>query len=244
MMSRLVIVYLVVVAYIIVSSGIFFINENSRSTITSGMSTANTENESSLTALSTDRDGLETFLSINASTIVIGQAINISVYDFNPAASNHTVNIIVYLTSGTPRYSVPDYPAPGMNLRACGGGLISMSLYGGYYTASNISGASPLQIFYPGDSSCPSSGLVFPQYIFLPQSSQVVTEHGSETMRDSERFYGYFITGYNCSYFNGTTILDTEPQCPLVQLFSSGIYTIAGGDRLGGLVILHLNVLQ
>jgi hypothetical protein len=80
-------------------------------------------------------------------------------------------------------------------------------------------------------------------YEFAPESDSIYEAGQPCEHVNSYTTSDYFDTASNCPYYNGTTFFDTEPSCPVLRNFDPGIYTVAGGDMVGGLAILYLGVL-
>lgn len=193
-------------------------------------------------------------------------ALNTSVIFAHPVANNESGAILVLVSllntlatsnnlTASNGWALPDL-SPGM----CSdyNQPFGIDVMKGYYTSSNVSSASPLQLFAP--SFCP---VYFPPayFVFDPKSNyvntvssprtsiQLVTSSTSTFTRttltenvnplgDAEREIP--LSGYCCTEVpnaNGTSF--TYGSIP----FTVGTYTVAGGDEWGDLVLLHFTVL-
>ena len=179
-------------------------------------------------------DNLDLVLQINSSQITSGQGVTVSVYDFNTLNSNDTVNLPRNSTNGQ---VLSEYPAPGLTLAPCPDPMMP-GIYKGAYTASNISSAVPLQIFPPVGASCPSSGHFMQSVKFAPRSANII---GLGEYVSTNTFNGYWITGLNNNCVGDNA--SYTGVCPYEVPFTTGTYTVVGGDQWGDLAILYLTVL-
>ena len=171
--------------------------------------------------------GLKLGLSMNSTIYYLYENVSVNIIESNilPKMNNLTA-------------SSTDWPAPGLAIGPCGtmGSPVGIAIFQGYYTASNISSAHPMQIYAPGTYFCPGSSENIASYEFQPSSDSglVCSDYPSSCLKFSS---SYEVTsgGY---WFN-----PTMDNVNLVFTgFGSGTYTIAGGDEWGDLVLLHFIV--
>ena len=116
----------------------------------------------------------------------------------------------------------------GLELGPCGSVLpIGVMITQGYYDASNISQAKPLQLYKPGVYFSPDNWGV-EGYIFAPlsDSATLLPAHFQVSVTWQGAASGYWI--------NGTP--------PVFQFFTSGVYTLIAGDSWGELTMLYFTV--
>jgi hypothetical protein len=181
---------------------------------------------------STNANHLQLILSLNATQIKSGDAINITVSDINSLQTANAVNgANLWTISALTQWGCPDRPPVGI------------AVFKGYYTSQNISSAKELQIVLPGAWACPN--IDYSQMTFQPGSDQisVVAPRGLSfplvmTMplhgNYSETTAQYEKSGYNP---NSTAVAP-----PTIIPFTTGTYTVAGGDEWGSLVLLYFEV--
>jgi hypothetical protein len=180
--------------------------------------------------------GLSLSITVNTTVLRSGQAIAITLDEFNALDGFNNVT-----TSDNWAYSdfqgmpcTPDYPAlPNLPF--------SIAIVQGYYTESNLTGAVSLPIFSPPGAfyGCPYMGPPPTEFDFYPSSDLTIVHtsgiSGSSLINESATqtlsFNGY------CAPYNSTS--------GTVQTinFSPGVYTIIGGDEWGQLAVLHFIVL-
>jgi hypothetical protein len=97
---------------------------------------------------------------------------------------------------------------------------IGLEIFKGYYTSSNILTAEPLSLYYPGIYFCPAIPSVF-SYTFQPLGNNSITT-------------GITTNGYWAVNLKAQTAFNN---------FTTGIYTVAGGDEWGQLVLLHFTAI-
>jgi hypothetical protein len=186
----------------------------------------NPPNSSTVAVTVNWNSSLNLILMINASVIESGQSVNLTYYFANHTDENITLN------------SIWKFAAPGLNDTPCGT-FVAPAVYRGVYSSVNVSQATPLPLWPPNEGvSCPI-GEHGPSYTFLANSEYLPNGPAWASLSNS----GYLIPEENCPYYNGTTILDTEPTCWINQSFQKGTYTLAVGDEWSDLVLLYLNVL-
>jgi hypothetical protein len=198
--------------------------------------------------------GLILTMSMNATQLANGQAIEISM---NLNNSLPTVNS-VSSRSSWPLQSLAD---AGSFNGGCPPVYDSFLFYRGDYVPANISSATPLYIGDPGfNLPCPAEWQ--DSYQFLPNSNDYLnclTQSGScgpDTIDEGwsggafTGFYNY-TTGHFCTQPGQECGPDYAKVCAVGQVcnqslfiaFPDGVYTIVAGDEWGQLAVLHFEVL-
>jgi hypothetical protein len=187
---------------------------------------------SQTSASSTLSQGLRLSVAINSATLSSDQPLNVTLDDYNTGSS------------ATSLQSSPSWPVSSLlSTQACPSqpAPLNSEIFSGYYSASNISSASPLQTGIPlSPTQCPNRS--FSSFEFQP-SSDIVTASGSSAaptgvtyrMTVSVQYYGYYVSKGIQTPANGTLPYN------FVQ-FPSGTYTLAAGDEFGNLVLLCFTV--
>jgi len=168
---------------------------------------------------------LELRLALNTTSIRSGQAVNISMSEFNPLSQPNNVT------------ALRAWPIEGLSLGPCGttNYPMGMEVFSGYYTASNVSSARSLPLDPPGIYNCPMILSSVGSYSFHPLSSEADV-YGSCTagpcltlnVTSATLVSGYWASGF---LTNGT-----------FRALSPGTYTIAAGDEWGTLALLYITV--
>lgn len=179
-------------------------------------------NTSSTTSESVN--GLLLSLSLNATTFQPGQEILVVIDEQNTLATVNNVS-----TSNS-------WPLKGLSLGPCGtlNYPIGVAIFQGYYTSSNVSSATPLQLYKPGTYHCPMILSEINAYAFQP-SSDIASAYGScdpnPCLTDFEISSEITVTGY---WLNGQEAAPSN--------FTPGVYTVVAGDEWGALAVLHFVV--
>jgi len=179
-----------------------------------------------LGSATTPANGLSLRLSINATTIMSGQTVNVTVGDYNTLRTMENFSVL------------NSWPLKGLAVGPCGtlNEPFGVAVFRGYYAASSISSAKALQLFAPGIYTCPAILSGITQYSFYPQSS-VAQIWGScspepcpfRTNPQSIRVNGFWNTVPIVQYSYHTEL-------------TPGVYTVAAGDEWGQLVLLYFVV--
>ena len=172
-------------------------------------------------------------LSVNATRIISGQGINISVSDTNQLPTENNVTV------------VQSWALYALTIWGCPHPPVGIAVFKGFYTYTNISSATGLQIVEPGNWGCPAVWVITKSLTFNSSSDMLISllpEEASIPLVMNLQLYGYYNENsaqYGDSGYdpNSTTVLP-----PYIIPFSPGIYTIAGGDEWGSLAILYLTV--
>jgi len=169
-------------------------------------------------------DGLALSLSVNLTDLQPGQGVTITVDEQNTLAEVNNVP------------AADDWPLEGLSLGPCGrvNYPVGIAVFKGYYTSSNITGATPLKLYNPDAVyHCPMILASITAYEFQP-SSDVASIFGScdpnPCITDIKMNPDVAAEGY----WSGSP---TE-----FSNFSPGVYTVAGGGEWGALAILHFVV--
>jgi len=169
------------------------------------------------------RYGLSLTLSLNSTTYHPGEQISVTIHEKNTLAIENNIHV------------ANRWPVQGLNLGPCGtlNYPFGISILQGYYDAKSVVTLTPLQLFDPNAAyHCPAI-LAAVSYDFQPWS-------------DIATIY----TGYDCEPWsiNMTTEVTSagfwtgsRPNATFSN-FTSGIYTVVGGDEWGALVILHFTI--
>lgn len=180
-------------------------------------------NTSSTTSKSVN--GLSLSLSLNSTTFQPGQEVSVVIDEQNTLATVNNVS-----TSNS-------WPLRGLSLGPCGttNYPFGVAIFQGYYTSSNVSSATPLQLYNPsGIYFCPAILSGINAYAFQPLSDSASVIGSCEPnpcFTDFKISSEITVTGY---WSNG--------QEPILGNFTPGVYTVVGGDEWGALAVLHFVV--
>ena len=204
-------------------------SSSSSSTTSTSYSTSTSESTSSTTthlasAVATDdtSDSLQLRLSLNATIVAPGQSFAITVSEFNTLTTTNNVT------------AANSWALDGLELGPCGHsygptqGPLGVEVFAGHYTATNISQAQPLAIF-PFPVGCPQFVRLITGFYFQPLSDAA-----------------YWLPSFGG---NGTSVAGSvtvgsvyaagaATGAPLIP----GMYTVAGGDEWGNLLLLYVQV--
>lgn len=196
--------------------------------ISSG-STSQTITNTTATEVTNSTLGIEFSLSINSTSIVSGQAINVSYSITNTKNTSNNV-------SGESRWALPSLFSFAYSLFPCPR-WDTFVVYSGYYSTSNVSGVTPIRLYpsFEGYPSCPNWN--FSNFLFQPQSSVVSLSNPFPGSFNTDE--NYSLTGYYISQSSVRTALNPPPNP-----FPPGHYTIVAGDEWGQMAILHFDVAQ
>lgn len=169
-------------------------------------------------------NGVRLTLSINATSLSEGQALGISLVDYNTLAYAN------YLTA------VRDWSVGYLSDGPCGtdNQPMGFAVFSGYYLATNASAAAPLPLYAPGGYNCPLLVAGITAYDFSPFSSNAEV---------------YAMCTPNPCFDISVNATDTvsgywpSPQVGVpMQALQPGVYTVVGGDEWGDLLFLHFTV--
>jgi len=173
------------------------------------------------TAFDSER-GLLLSLLVYAKTFQPGQEISVVIDEQNTL---QTANNVTASNS---------WPLEGLTLGSCGtlNYPFGVAIFQGNYTASNVSSASPLQLYNPSVAyHCPMILGDINAYVFQPSSDMANILSDSNPPFTEKISYQISVTGYW-----------TSGQEPTFGNFTPGVYTVAGGDEWGALAVLHFVV--
>jgi hypothetical protein len=218
--SRLVASVSVVV--VVLLAGTFFV------VMQLGAATSSTESQSS-TSVATGgsyvnaSQNLQLQLSVDASSTGGSHGnltISIRVDEYNTLATANNVS------------KATQWGLDGLSLGSCGTQIypFGVALYGGAYTAANISKAEPLQI-YP-IAPCPMFLRLITAYLFQPTSDLAVVLPSGPNATATPMSANVTATAV---YTVGAPSSSPSPLGP-------GTYTVAAGDEWGSVVVTHFTV--
>jgi hypothetical protein len=184
-------------------------------------STTTTSNVSSTSTNSTN--GLSLSLSLDTTIYQSGQGVLITVDEQNILSTPNNVP------------SVYKWALSGLSLSPCGTNSFpfGVAVFQGDYTTTGVLTATPLVLYNPNElPPCPAIPAIA-EYDFLPSSdlaNEIVdNEFNSETIPMNQSItVTYYWPG------SGKNITQHD--------FETGIYTVAGGDEWGNLVVVHFTV--
>ena len=112
--------------------------------------------------------GLQLRLSLNSTALQSGQGVGVNITESN----------ILNLTNNVTASHA--WKVSGLALGPCGTGNdpMGVGIFQGYYTESNISSASPLSIYQPGEYACPMFLANIAAYTFQSLSNSAVVSGG------------------------------------------------------------------
>ena len=169
-------------------------------------------------------NGLSLSLTLNSTTFQLGQEISVIIDEQNTLATVNNVS-----TSN-------GWPLRGLSVGPCGtlNYPIGVAIFQGYYTPSNVSSATLLQLYKPGIYHCPMILADINSYAFQP-SSDIASVFGScdpnPCLSDFKISSEITVTGY---WVNG--------QGAAPSNFTPGVYTVVAGDEWGTITVLHFVV--
>jgi hypothetical protein len=176
-------------------------------------------------------NGLMLSLSLNATTFQPGQEISVVIDEQNTLPTGNNVS------------ASNNWPLNGLSLGSTCETYnypMGVAIFQGYYTSSNVSSATPLQLYNPGISyHCPVM-LAVGYYSFAPLS-----DIASVFYATADGFGGGpspYLTDFKVSSEIKVTGCWTNGQEPTLGNFTPGIYTVVGGDEWGTLAVLHFVV--
>jgi hypothetical protein len=174
-----------------------------------------------------DSSRLRFTLSINSSTLAMGQAVEIEVSEQNTILFPNTVA------------SAQDWPNTGLTVSPCGvlNFPMGFAIFQGYHLQNNLPGADRLSLYSPGISYCPLILSGIDSYVFAARSDSASVNGSCSPnpcftipMQSEGAFQGYWSDG--TPYLSNATF----------HSFSPGIYTVVGGDEWGDLLVLYFVV--
>lgn len=184
-------------------------------------------------------NNLNLSMNISSLSILPGQSISVFIDESNTLNTTNTVN-------GSDNWKLYLAIGPCGPLNQPDG----VAFFKGYYTASNISSATSLVIYRPGTYNCPLI-VSIACYAFPPSSDNATAfwEQSGGTLRNGTTVWSIAPFG-TWSQSAEITVSGYWTDSPFDVLGTSatlhnlepGVYTVAGGDEWGQLVILHFEV--
>jgi hypothetical protein len=212
-----------------------------------------------MTSISIEELSPVTMSSLNRSSgLTIQLAMNTSTVFENPLSANESGGILIMISlyntlpTANNLSSAQGWPMQGLLAGPCSGYKpIGIAVMKGFYTAGNISAGQPLPLFQ--EVFCPQ---YFPAayYIFGPTSdyvrmaskpnspigtSNLTTAQSSNPLGDMLAVVP--LDGSCCRQIPGPQNCGCYVYASIP--FSTGTYTVVGGDEWGDLVLLHFSVL-
>jgi hypothetical protein len=166
--------------------------------------------------------GLLLSLLLYPTTVQPGQGISVMIDEQNTLATQNNVT------------ASNSWPLEELSLGPCGtlNYPMGIAIFQGNYTSSNVSSATPLQLYQPGIYFCPTILAQISEYAFQPSSDIAsVLSDSNPPFTDFKISSEITVTGY---WSNG--------QEPTLGNFTPGVYTVVGGDEWGTLAVLHFVV--
>lgn len=207
---------------IIVSAAIGVVSTTGTSAQGTGTTTAKTG-----TSVVSSVNDLNLSLSLGSTLISPGQVVSVKISEWNTLPVENSVPS----AHGWPLRSLTLGPCGTLNLP------VGIEIARGFYTSSNISSAQALELGESGAYSCPAILANINSYEFEPNSDVAgfgvgcglavpcSTENLTEKISSTTNSTGYWM---------GETFSN----------FTSGVYTVVGGDEWGTLSILHFYVVE
>lgn len=178
-------------------------------------------------AIVSSASGLTLELSLNSSAVKPGHEVRVTVEELNALP---VANSVPFSTN---------WPLKGLGVGPCGplNVPIGIVVFQGYFTAPDISTAQHLGLYEPGTYNCPGIFSQIDSYAFQPKSdaAAVYASGGSTPVFTANMSATVDAKGYWSS-----NLL----QGAAFSSFPPGVYTVAGGDEWGAMVILHFVVGQ
>jgi len=172
--------------------------------------------------------GIRLDLSVNSTSLKPGDTIAITIRENNLRPIPNEVR------------AASDWKLQGLSLGPCGtvNRPIGFAIFKGNYTKENLSTGHPLQLYQPGTYFCPMILSGISSYVFEPLSN-LADVVGSCTPNPCFKLQIEDRTQVAGSW--------SEPMFPFLGLatfhqFSPGVYTVAGGDEWGTLLVLNFTV--
>jgi hypothetical protein len=169
--------------------------------------------------------GLSLTLSLNSTTYHPGEQISVTIDEKNILAKENNIH-------GADRW-----PVQGLRLGPCRTVYpFGISILRGYYDAKNVAAIAPLQLFDPNALySCPPIlAAVYYDFDFQPWSNVVAIYTNYDHFTPLSINMTTTVT--SAGFWTGS-----RPNATFSN-FTTGIYTIVGGDEWGAFVILHFTI--
>ena len=178
--------------------------------------TAPTTSETTTTSVQSS-NGLQLQVSVNATTLTHGEALQISVSEYNALS---TINNVTVATN---------WGVNGLALSACQNINelpFGVALFQGSYTAQNISQVASLDLFPV--VPCPMLIRLITGYDFLPDSINAAIMPGGDISSPTP--------------MSGSLIVNGTYSTAQLKPLAPGVYTLVAGDEWGALEFLYISV--
>ena len=171
--------------------------------------------------------GLNLSVIMNTTSLQSGESIDIIISETNTLNTTNTVN------------AANEWQFSPLSLSPCGtlNYPMGLAIFQGYYTPSNVSTAETLELYKPGMYSCPMILAGITSYTFQPLST-VASVNAPYSIFNLSLASGVTASGY----WTDNNSSDVWGLNARFSNFQPGIYTIAGGDEWGQLILLHFTV--
>jgi len=189
---------------------------------------ANRDSLTNYTSVVNNPSRLRFTLSIDTSTLTMGEAVKIEVSEQNT----------LLLTTNTVA-SGHDWPITGLSVGPCGvlNFPMGFAIFQGYHLENDLPSTDRLALYSPGVYHCPLILSGIDSYVFAPGSDSASVNGSCSPnpcftlpMRSGGTFEGYWSGGVR--FLSSATF----------HSFSPGVYTVVGGDEWGDLGVLHFIV--
>jgi hypothetical protein len=172
------------------------------------------------------KDNLRMDLTLNASRVPLGGAVQITMNLTNVL----NLHSLVAMSSAWPISGLVWPPSPCYSFYLM---PIGLAVFAGYYVVGNVTSGKPMYIVQDGVHSCPYVPN-FSGYLFDPFSN-------TATLTQDD---GYVISVYSSTNFSGYWAGGTPPfyYDQKFSQFSPGLYTVVEGDEWGDAVFLYFTV--
>ena len=238
------IVVVVVIVLVIGTIGFAMLSSQPRTSTSQSTSSLASSTAQSTTNSTTSASGLQLIETINASTITVGQSVNVSVSILNTRPSVNTV---------LPSSDFPFQGVPVALWPPCYFGLpAAVVVLNGSYSLQDLQKVANVTFSY----GC-MEGVRIEHVIFQPNSYEAnITGLGGAVTTSNETL-GPFHMALNFTTAGSWNLLNLskEPNIPILgesqdpgnppadTAFTPGLYTIAVADEWGQAVVMHLTVL-
>lgn len=227
----------IVLVIIVVSVGVatvVYSNSTQKITTTNSISSSLISSTSSTsqyfpnsTASSVNPNGLQFIMSINSTELKPSQSVLIFMMVNNSAETNNVTGI-------------SDWRYPWLTDNLYCPLFASAVILQGFYTLSNVSSsATPVQTKEPGSgTSCPIGASLWYTGGFVLKAAG----SNASGLNTSLIFSGYWNVSAVQQLSTESLVNVTESGSPYFLPFSSGLYTVVGGDEWGDITLLHFVV--
>ena len=185
--------------------------------------------EGATTSHTNATSGLELNLSINSTLYNSGQGVLVNISEFNTLPRINNVSI------------AKEWPIPGLTFGPCGSLYFPFiaAIFQGYYTSSNISSATQLNVFPPILYSCPATPDV-QYYSFKPMSANASIYVNVRNYTSVQCCVA--LVGNHHPITSSLNFASYWDKLGNEHNLIAGVYTVAGEDEWGNILILHFLV--